>query len=67
MAIYVRCVHSPDENAIIVNGKIVRKDMDGTWKQEETLTMTEAKAFDSFRTTLENSIHVISAEFNFKK
>lgn len=70
MAIHVRCLNDEDHNQILVNGKIVRKDMDGTWKVEpgEELTVTEAKAFDAFRDTIENhaKLGVQFAEYQLK-
>lgn len=70
MAIYIRCLFAENENVILVNGKAVRKDTDGTWKVEpsEELTVTEAKAFDAFRETVENhsKLRVFAAEYSLK-
>lgn len=54
MATFIRCLNIENRNQILVNGKTVRKDMDGTWTADQELSMAEAKAFNAFRDTIEN-------------
>ena len=53
MATYIRCLNIENRNQILVNGKTVRKDMDGTWTADQELSLAEAKAFNAFRETIE--------------
>lgn len=64
MATYLRCLNQEGE-VILVNGKTVRKDMDGNWIAEEELSITEAKAFDAFRETVEKhaGLGISAAEY----
>jgi len=51
MAVKIKCTQIED-NIILVNGKEVRKDMDGIWITKERFSMIEAKFFGEFRETL---------------
>ncbi len=51
MAVEINCTQIED-NIILVNGKEVRKDMDGTWIAKDRFSMIEAKFFGEFRETL---------------
>ena len=50
--IEIRCTHIED-GIILVNGKLVRKDMEGRWITKECLNEIEVKFFDAFLQTLE--------------
>lgn len=67
MDVVIKCINVKDQNLILVNGKAVLKDMDGTWRTDEELTMTEAKVFDAFRNTIEEhaKLSIRTAEYTF--
>lgn len=51
MAVEIKCTHT-DDDVIHVNGKEIRKDVDGTWITREPMNVIEAKFFNEFLETL---------------
>lgn len=52
MATEIRCTRLEDD-LIMVNGKIVRKDMNDNWIAKEEMSVEEAKFFNEFKDTAE--------------
>lgn len=51
MSIYI---HQINDRQILVNEKLVEKDMDGTWKERIELTTSERKQTFQFISSLED-------------
>lgn len=52
MALEINCTQIED-NLILVNGKKIKKDIDGVWVTEDHFNVLEAKFFNEFLATLE--------------
>lgn len=66
MAFFVKCLYIEQDNQILINDKVVQKDMEGNWVKDpvEQFSMKEAKVFNVFREMIENhrKLKIISAE-----
>jgi len=56
MAVVIKYTHT-DDDVIHVNGKEVRKDVDGTWITKEPMSLIECEFFDAFIQTLGRCKH----------
>jgi hypothetical protein len=52
-----------EDDLILVNGKEVRRDMDGKWGTMEEMEASETKAFHNFRKCLERCPKIHRAEY----